>query len=115
MVATIQGVSAFRTSLPLARPYHLSLVTLNEFDSVLIGIRADGIEGSGEITDVPGYFHQTPEDAWDLIEKWAPGMIGQSPGTTIKRDQQDRKTFILCHYTSAHCPGGTGKQIERGQ
>ncbi len=84
MGARIKGVSTFRTRLPLARPYHLSLVTLNEFDSVLIRIRADGIEGSGEITNVPGYFHQTPEDVWDLIEKWAPGMIGQSPELLLR-------------------------------
>lgn len=84
MGARIKGVSTFRTRLPLARPYHLSLVTLNEFDSVLIRIRVDGIEGSGEITNVPGYFHQTPEDVWDLIEKWAPGMIGQSPELVLR-------------------------------
>lgn len=84
MGARIKGVSTFRTRLPLARPYHLSLVTLNEFDSVLVRIRADGIEGSGEITNVPGYFHQTPEDVWDLIEKWAPGMIGQSPELVLR-------------------------------
>ncbi len=61
--------------MPLIRPYHLSLVTLDNFDSVLVRIQVNGKEGFGETTDVPGYFHETPEDAWNFIERWAPAIV----------------------------------------
>jgi o-succinylbenzoate synthase len=70
-------MTALRTKMPLTRPYHLSLVTLDNFDSVLVRIQVNGKEGFGETTDVPGYFHETPEDAWNFIERWAPAIVGR--------------------------------------
>ena len=75
MGLTIRGITALRTKMPLIRPYHLSLVTLDNFDSVLVRIQVNGKEGFGETTDVPGYFHETPEDAWNFIERWAPAIV----------------------------------------
>ena len=65
MGLTIRGITALRTKMPLVRPYHLSLVTLNSFDSILVRIEADGKEGFGETTGVPGYFSETPDDLKD--------------------------------------------------
>ncbi len=80
----ISGILALRTRLPLIRPYHLSLVTLDHFESILVRIRTNGKEGFGETTHVPGYFHETPEDAWHLIEKWAPEIIARDPQSVLR-------------------------------
>lgn len=80
----ISGISALRTRLPLIRPYHLSLVTLDHFESILVRIQTNGKEGFGETTHVPGYFHETPEDAWHLIEKWAPEIIARDPQSVLR-------------------------------
>ncbi len=63
----------------MIRPYHLSLVTLENFDSVIVRIRGEGYEGFGETTDVPGYFHETPDDAWHFIERWGPKVLNKNP------------------------------------
>ena len=83
----IDGISAFRIRMPLTRPYHLSLVTLDYFDSILVRIQADGKEGFGETTDIPGYFHETPEDAWDFIERWGPKLLNKDPESIFQEKQ----------------------------
>ncbi|MBW1773089.1 MAG: hypothetical protein JRJ82_09385 [Deltaproteobacteria bacterium] len=92
----IDGISAFRIRMPLTRPYHLSLVTLDHFDSILVRIQADGKEGFGETTDIPGYFHETPEDAWDFIERWGPKLLNKghalAHGTGGMAGREERST-----------------------
>jgi len=87
----ILGVKALRIRLPLIRPYHLSLVTLNHFDSIVVRIQANGKEGSGEATNVSGYYHETPEDAWRLIEKWAPKILDRAPESVLREISEQEK------------------------
>ncbi|MBL7212078.1 MAG: hypothetical protein ISS61_06855 [Desulfobacteraceae bacterium] len=87
----ILGLTALRTRLPLIRPYHLSLVTLDYFDSIVVRIQANGKEGFGETTNVSGYFHETPEDAWRLIEKWAPKILDRAPESVLREVSETEK------------------------
>jgi o-succinylbenzoate synthase len=93
MGSGIHGITVLRTKMPLKRPYHLSLVTLDHFESVLVRIQGEGWEGFGETTDVPGYFHETPDDAWRFIETWGPKLLNQDPGRTIRDIRETEKTL----------------------
>ncbi len=79
MSSIIKGVAAYRTRLPLRRPYHLSLITLNAFDSIIVRIETDGEGGFGETTDVPGYFTENLEDAWEFVCLHGPELLGKNP------------------------------------
>lgn len=93
MAAKIDGIKALRARMPLIRPYHLSLVTLDHFDSVVVGVRGNGHEGFGETTDVPGYFYETPEDAWQFIERWGPKLLNQNPASIFQEISETEKTL----------------------
>lgn len=85
MRRSITGVAAYRTRLPLLRPYHLSLCTIESFDSLIVLIQTeDGKEGFGETTDCPGYFVQDLSDAWKFICTHGPELPGKDPETTLK-------------------------------
>ncbi|MBW2207666.1 MAG: hypothetical protein JRG79_12205 [Deltaproteobacteria bacterium] len=79
--------------MTITRPYHLSLVTLDNFDSILVRIQADGKEGFGETTDIPGYFHETPEDAWDFIERWGPKLLNKDPESIFQEISETEETL----------------------
>ena len=85
MQSSITGVAAYKTCLPLIRPYHLSLVTLEAFDSVVVRIQADGKEGFGETTDVPGYYTQSLSDAWKFVMRHGPELPGENPQAALVR------------------------------
>lgn len=85
MQSSITGVAAYKTRLPLIRPYHLSLVTLEAFDSVVVRIQAHGKEGFGEATDVPGYYTQSLSDAWEFVMRHGPELPGENPETALVR------------------------------
>lgn len=91
MGTMIRGITAMRTKMPLTRPYHLSLVTLEYFESVLVRVWADGAEGFGETTDVPGYFHETLDDAWRFIEKWAPKSLNRNGEDVFQEISKNEK------------------------
>jgi o-succinylbenzoate synthase len=85
MGQVINGVTAYIIRLPLIRPYHLSLGSLEAFDSILVRIQADGQEGFGEVTDCPGYYVQGLEDAWRFVRALAPELPGQDPVQALKK------------------------------
>jgi o-succinylbenzoate synthase len=85
MPSSITGIKAYKTRLPLRRPYHLSLVTLETFDSVVVRIQADGKEGFGEATDVPGYYTQSLSDAWEFVMRHGPELPGENPEAALVR------------------------------
>ena len=64
---------------------------MDHFESILVRIQANGQEGFGETTNVPGYFHETPEDAWHLIEKWAPEIITRNPESVLREINETEK------------------------
>lgn len=85
MSSIIKGVAAYKTRLPLRRPYHLSLITLDCFDSVMFRIETEGDVGYGETTDVPGYFTENLEDAWKLVSLYGPELLGKNPEEALDR------------------------------
>jgi len=93
MAPSINGVMLYRVRLPLRRPYHLSLVTLESYDSVFVRIQADGKEGFGEATDVPGYFTQGSSDAWKLVCTHGPELPGKDPEAVLKSIIAKEDTF----------------------
>ena len=95
MGASISGVAAYMTRLPLIRPYHLSLGALEAFNSVFVWIQANGKEGFGEATDVPGYFTQGLSDAWKFVCTHGPELPGKDPDATLKSiiDKEDTSSF----------------------
>jgi L-alanine-DL-glutamate epimerase-like enolase superfamily enzyme len=71
----IESVCVRQLHFPLARPYKVSLLTLNEFDPFVIEIRdTEGRTGFGEVVIVPGYTTETVEGAWQLC-CWLAGRI----------------------------------------
>jgi len=95
MGPSISGVAAYMTRLPLIRPYHLSLGALDAFRSVFVRIQANGNEGFGEATDVPGYFIQGLSDAWKFVCTHGPQIPGKDLGTALRSivDEGDAFSF----------------------
>ncbi len=89
----ISGVAAYMTRLPLIRPYHLSLGALEAFNSVFVRIQADGKEGFGEATDVPGYFTQGLSDAWRFVCSHGPELPGKDPEVALKNIIDEEYAF----------------------
>ncbi len=80
----ICGVMAHIIRLPLIRPYHLSFGALEAFDSLILRIQANGIEGMGEVTDCPGYFIQELADAWKFVCTHGPELPGMNPEEALE-------------------------------
>lgn len=95
MGPSISGVAAYRTRLPLIRPYHLSLGALEAFSSVLVRIHAGQREGFGEATDVPGYYIQGLSDVWKSVCTHGPQLPGKDPDTALRgiMDEEDAFSF----------------------
>jgi o-succinylbenzoate synthase len=93
MGPSIGGVAAYMTRLPLIRPYHLSLGALEAFSSVFVRIQADGKEGFGEATDVPGYFIQGLSDAWDFVCAHGPELPGKDPEAALRSIINEEDAF----------------------
>lgn len=61
----IASIAVHRFRFPLIRPYRLSFGALEAFDTVYVEMRsADGTDGLGEATPLPGYGHETPDSCW---------------------------------------------------
>jgi o-succinylbenzoate synthase len=84
MMPIISGLAAYRIRLPLIRPYHLSLGTLEAFEGLIVRIQADGEEGFGEAIDVPGYYIQGLYDAWRFVCKYGSKLPGRDPEVALK-------------------------------
>ncbi len=103
MSSIIKGVAAYKTRLPLRRPYHLSLITLDYFDSVMVRVETGNVTGFGEATDVPGYFTQNLEDAWKFINLHGPELLGKKPEEALDRvvSQEKKLSFAATPLVTA--------------
>lgn len=113
MTSTITGVAAYKIRLPLKRPYHLSLITLDAFDSVIARVVTRDGEGYGETTDVPGYFTQNLDDAWTLTCRHGGRLTGLSPAEALERivDKEDHLGFAATPLVTAlESLGDTGEE-----
>lgn len=71
-----------RRSLPLKRPYVLSFVTLERFETVLLRLHLDtDVVLLGEVVPLPGYASETVEDVVKTVEAWLPKFSGQELGS----------------------------------
>jgi L-Ala-D/L-Glu epimerase len=65
--------------IPLRRPYVLSFVTLEVFNTLLVHFTFDdGTTRVGEVVPLVGYSSETVEDVIRACEIWLPQLIGQS-------------------------------------
>lgn len=65
--------------IPLRRPYILSFVTLEGFNTVLVHFTLDdGTTRIGEVVPLVGYSSETVEDVIHTCKFWLPQLIGQS-------------------------------------
>lgn len=69
---------AWRLSLPLVRPYHLSLGEIEAFDTIVVEATGDGRSGVGEATYVRGYTDEEIESAWQLAVRLCASLNGRS-------------------------------------
>ncbi|HTX03370.1 MAG TPA: enolase C-terminal domain-like protein, partial [Candidatus Acidoferrales bacterium] len=74
----IERVKAWRLSLPLIRPYHLSLGAIEAFDTILIEASDGQRTGLGEATYLTGYTDETVDDAWDKVEELSVLVAGKT-------------------------------------
>ena len=82
---TIAEIHLHRVVLPLKRPYRLAFGPVEAFDSLLVQVLdADGNEGWGEATALPGYGEETPKGVWREAIALAPNL----PGLTLGQAQQ---------------------------
>ena len=79
----IATVKAWRLSLPLVRPYHLSLGAIEAFDTIVVEVSDGERKGYGEATYVDGYTDETAEAAWDRTKELCTLVSGVS--TAIAR------------------------------
>ncbi len=66
-VGRIERVKAWRLSLPLVRPYHLSLGAIEAFETILVEASDGRRTGLGEATYLTGYTDETIDAAWDKV------------------------------------------------
>lgn len=89
----IESVRVDRLSVPLAAPYRLASVTLEELDVVLATITDEaGRTATGEATTLEGYFDATPDQLWRAVTGAGERLVGldAAPATNALRGSTSR-------------------------
>lgn len=74
----IERVTIRRLSIPLTKPYHLSLETVRTFDTVFVElVDATGEKSFGEATILNGYFEVATDTIWTESIDFADALIGR--------------------------------------
>lgn len=81
----VAAVKARRLSLPLVRPYHLSLGEIHAFDTIIVEVTDGDRSGVGEATYVDGYTDETIETAWQCAKEIASQLAGGSIAAARER------------------------------
>jgi L-alanine-DL-glutamate epimerase-like enolase superfamily enzyme len=87
----IQRVQAWRLSLPLVRPYHLSLGAIDAFDTILIEASDGQRVGFGEATYLTGYTDETVDGGWDNVME----LSALLAGTTIEAARERLGSLLV--------------------
>ncbi|HEY1729083.1 MAG TPA: enolase C-terminal domain-like protein [Candidatus Baltobacteraceae bacterium] len=77
-VDRIEQLRAWRLSLPLTRPYHLSLGAIEAFDTILIEASDGRHSGVGEATYLTGYTDETVDAAWESVKELSALVAGKT-------------------------------------
>lgn len=74
----VEAVEGWRIDLPLIRPHASADATVARRDIALIRLKAQGIEGWGECSPVPGYSLETMAESWAELRDVAPLLVGHA-------------------------------------
>lgn len=97
-------LQAWRLSLPLTTPYHLSFGDLHAYDTVLVRVRdAQGREGWGEATVLTGYTDETIEGTWDGARALVEALAGRMEADALDRlaERGREAPFLATAFASA--------------
>ncbi len=73
----IDKITLYRFSLPLIRPYHLALGTIEAFDTIVaVAEDGNGGRGFGEATILTGYTAETIGESWPAAQGLARRIAG---------------------------------------
>jgi L-alanine-DL-glutamate epimerase-like enolase superfamily enzyme len=73
-------ITVIQLRLPLSANYSLSFATLSHFDTFLLLFSEGDQDVVSEVTALPGYSWETPEEIWNTVEGWlhdASGSMGK--------------------------------------
>ena len=74
----IGRIQVWRTLLPLNHPYALALGVLKKFESFIVKVEtADGV-GWGEVSALPGYHQDSPDEIWSFLKEACQKCINRS-------------------------------------
>ena len=80
----IDKITLYRFSLPLIRPYHLALGTIEAFDTIVaVAEDGNGELGFGEATILTGYTAETIDDSWAVACALAQRITGLEAGDAV--------------------------------
>lgn len=83
----VEAVEGWRIELPLVRPHVTADSTVTSRDLALIRVQANGIDGWGECSPVPGYSVEVIADAWDALQATSPLLIGHDAEPDLVADR----------------------------
>lgn len=92
----IESIQAYRLSLPLLEPYHLSYRSIHDLDSVWVRIQLEnGSMGWGESTPLPGYTESDLEAVWDTTNNLASDWIGKETDAVMAEPPRAQDGFLF--------------------
>jgi len=88
-LALVERLNLYRLEIPLATPYKLAFGPVTAFDTVLVEAQdGDGRIGLGEATLLTGYTDETIDGTWELLQRLAAAVPGQSPARGVELGTQ---------------------------
>lgn len=84
-MATVERVNLYRLDVRLTVPYKLAFGPVTAFDTIVVEAQDDeGRFGLGEATLLTGYTGETVDGSWELLQRLAAGLPGQSPARCVE-------------------------------
>jgi L-alanine-DL-glutamate epimerase-like enolase superfamily enzyme len=73
----IESVHLYHLKVPLKRIYKIATAKIKEYDFTLVRLRSGDGEGIGEaMSNVPGYFWETPQEVWQFAREQGRKCLG---------------------------------------
>lgn len=74
----IEEITAWKLRIPLSEPYHLSHTTVENYDTILVKARYDGLTGWGESTFLTNYSNIDVDEAWEMVNSLIDSLVGKT-------------------------------------
>lgn len=99
----IASIKAWRLSLPLVRPYHLSLAAIEAFDTIVVEVGDGTRTGYGEATYLSGYTDEEIDAAWKDAVELCTAIAGKSLLAARERlgESLERAPFTVSAFGTA--------------